>query len=254
MFKAHGLAAFGPFGGGGFDVSTDPANLTDKGDDTSSGFGAKFGFQTKMSDSLTFGLSYQTKMSMSEFDDYSGLFADGGDFDIPASLIIGAAMDMGDNSTLVVDVQQIYYSDVSAIANPLLPNLGICQAVGNTDPNCLGGSNGAGFGWTDMTVIKVGYEWMMDDMTMRFGVSHGSQPIPSSEVLFNILAPAVMETHITFGMTVPMGSDSEFSFAAMYAPENDLRGPNFFDNLGSGQQIELAMDQFEVQATYSMKF
>lgn len=254
-FKAHGLAAFGSFGGGGFDVSTDETNLTDRGDDSSSGFGAKIGFQTEMSDAMTFGMSYQTKMSMSEFDKYKGLFAERGDFDIPATLIVGTAFDFDDNSKLLVDVQQIYYSGVSSISNPLLPNLGICQFSGdNTNANCLGGSNGAGFGWNDMTIVKVGYQWMVDDMTMRAGISHGDNPIPSSEVLFNILAPGVIETHLTFGMTMPMGSNAEFSFAGMYALENDVSGPNFFDNGGAGQTIELTMDQFELQGTYTMKF
>ena len=245
-FKAHGLEGFGS---AGFNVSADDTKLSGNGDDSSTGFGFKFGVQSEFSDNLTVGLSYQTKMSMSEFDDYAGLFAEQGDFDIPATLIIGGAFDFDGGSKLLVDIQQIYYSDVDSIANPMMPNLGAC--MGGDATSCLGGSNGAGFGYQDMTVIKVGYQWMMNDMTMRVGVSHGSQPIPSSEVLFNILAPAVMETHLTFGMTVPMGSSSEFSFAAMYAPANDVSGVNVFDG---AQTVELEMDQFEIQGTYTMKF
>ncbi|HEY9052734.1 MAG TPA: hypothetical protein VIQ03_14380, partial [Gammaproteobacteria bacterium] len=248
------LAAFGSWGGGGFDVSTDESNLTDRGDDSSSGFGAKIGWQGKVAPDIALGASYQTKMSMSEFDKYKGLFAEQGDFDIPATLIVGAAWDIDDKRKVVLDVQQIYYSDVASVGNPLLPNLGICGATSNTNPNCLGGSNGAGFGYDDMTVIKLGYQWMMDQMTMRVGISYGENPIDSSEVLFNILAPAVIETHLTFGMTMPMANNAEFSFAAMYAPENTVSGVNMYDDMGAGQQIELAMDQFEIQGTYTMKF
>ena len=69
--------------------------------------------------------------------------------------------------------------------------------------------------------------------------------------MFNILAPAVMETHLTGGFTMPLGSSSELSFAAMYAPSNSVTGPNPLD---SQQTIEIEMDQFELQATYSMMF
>ncbi|MDH5764637.1 MAG: outer membrane protein transport protein [Gammaproteobacteria bacterium] len=255
MFKAHGLASFGGWGGGGFDLSTDDANLSDRGDDTSMGFGAKLGWQGKVTPEVTLGASYQTKMAMSEFDKYKGLFAEQGDFDIPATMILGAAWDIDDKRKLVVDIQQIYYSDVASIGNPMMPNLGICQLGGNNqDPNCLGGSNGAGFGWDDMTVIKLGYEWLQNDMTLRVGYSQGDHPISDSEVMFNILAPAVIEQHLTFGMTMPMGSNNELSVAAMYAFEGDVSGPNMYDGMGTGQRVELAMDQFEIQASYTMKF
>jgi len=64
----------------------------------------------------------------------------------------------------------------------------------------------------------------------------------------------VIDTHLTFGMTMPLGSDAEFSFSGMYALEGDVSGPNMFDGSGTGQTVELAMDQFEVQGTYTMKF
>ena len=69
--------------------------------------------------------------------------------------------------------------------------------------------------------------------------------------MFNILAPGVVETHITFGLTMPLGSDAEFSFAGMYAPSTDVTGSTQFDNT---QTVKLEMDQFEVQGTYTMKF
>ena len=257
-FKAHGLANFAGF-------SSDPSNLSDRGDDTSTGFGAKLGWQGKVAPAVTLGASYQTKMAMSEFDKYRGLFAEQGDFDIPATLILGAAWDIDDKSKLLVDVQTIYYGDVDAIANGIQPLLnGSCSPgpTGGTGAGCLGASGGAGFGWDDMTVIKIGYQWMIDDMTMRVGISNGDNPIdggangtpgnPSdSQVMFNILAPGVVETHLTFGLTMPLGSNAEFSFAAMYAPANDVTGSTQFDPT---QTVKLEMDQMEVQGTYTMKF
>jgi len=250
MFKADGLDAFADF-------STDAPNLTGNGDDSSYGYGVKLGWQGDVTPDVTLGVSYQSKMSMSEFDDYAGLFAEDGGFDIPATAIIGLAWKTSDRSTLVADIQQIYYSDVASIGNDGLNNLGVCLAGRMSTPtaaseaSCLGGSNGAGFGYDDMTVIKLGYEWLANDMTWRVGVSNGDQPISDKETMLNILAPAVMETHLTFGFTMPIDSNSEFTFAGMYAPSNSVKGPTGFED---SQQVELEMDQFEIQGTYTMKF
>ncbi len=257
MFEAKGLANFSPF-------SSSPGNLTNNGKDSASGFGAKLGWQGKVSSDVTLGASYQTKISMSEFKDYSGLFAEGGDFDIPATMTLGAAWQIDDSSTLVFDVQSIYYSGVASIANTISQLTGACAPAGSP-PNptpvtsggagagagCLGASAGAGFGWEDMTVIKLGYEWLSGDTTYRVGLSNGSQPIPKTETLFNILAPAVMETHLTFGFTMPIDSTSEFSFAGMYAPNSSVSGTSPFDG---AQTIKIEMDQIELQGTYTMKF
>ena len=235
-FSADGLANFGPY-------SQDDTKLTNNGTDTSNGFGAKLGVQGEVSPGLTLAASYQTKMSMSEFDDYKGLFAENGGFDIPATWTVGLAWNVTTSGTLVFDVQGIQYSDVNSIANPLLPNL---ATVG------LGPTDGAGFGWEDTTVYKLGYQWSTNpDWTWRVGASIGDQPIPNSEVLFNIIAPAVQEVHITGGFTWATGEDSEFTFAAMYSPENSVKGTNPLD---PAQQIELKMTQYELEASWGWKF
>ena len=257
-FEAKGLANFSPF-------SSSPANLTGNDADSSTGFGAKLGWQGKVTPDVTLGASYQSKISMGEFDDYAGLYAEAGDFDIPATASIGLAWKTSDKSTLVFDIQSIFYSDVASISNkfsqlgtacvpagtPSLNPTPVQSGGSGAGPGCLGDSAGAGFGWDDMTIVKLGYEWLSADMIYRVGLSHGSQPIPDTEVMFNILAPAVMETHITGGFTMPNGTGSEFTFAAMYAPSNSVSGVSPFD---PGQRIEIEMDQIELQATYSMMF
>jgi len=245
-FKADGLGSFAGF-------SSSPSNLTNKSSDAATGFGVKLGWQGDVNKDVTIGVSYQSEIAMSEFDDYAGLFAEGGDFDIPATATIGLAWKTSDKSTLVFDIQQIYYEGVASISNPMSNLLTNCLDGSNnpTGAGCLGAADGAGFGWEDMTVIKLGYEWDQNDITWRVGLSNGDQPIPDSEVMFNILAPGVMETHVTGGFTMPITSDSEFSFAAMYAPSSSVTGANPLD---PAQTIEIEMDQLEFQGTYTMKF
>jgi long-chain fatty acid transport protein len=149
-------------------------------------------------------------------------------------------------------VQQINYSDVAAVTNPIasiVPPGGSCFV----DPSgCLGGSSGAGFGWQDMTIYKLGYEWATSDTwTWRVGYSITDQPIPSSETLFNIIAPGVMEQHVTFGFTRAFGNESDFNFAFMYAPSNSVSGSNPFD---PPQTVEIEMNQYELAFSYSKHF
>ncbi|MDH5355537.1 MAG: hypothetical protein OEY09_13925, partial [Gammaproteobacteria bacterium] len=108
------------------------------------------------------------------------------------------------------------------------------------------------FGWDDMTVIKLGYEWEGDnDMTWRLGYSKTDQPIGNDDLLFNILAPGVIEQHYTFGFTKALDQSSAFNFALMYAPNVAVSGTNTFDPT---QTIEIDMDQYEIAASYSRSF
>jgi long-chain fatty acid transport protein len=251
FFEAKGLQAFGEAG-----FSSAPLKLTNNGHDSAFGFGARIGYLGKLTDQFNVGLSWQSKIYMDEFDDYAGLFAEQGDLDIPSNWTIGLAYMPTPSVTLAFDVQQIYYSDIKSINNPLLPNLN--TAISGAQ---LGDNNGAGFGWEDMTVIKLGLQWdRTEQWTYRFGYSYGEQPIPSSmtignfdnEVMFNIIAPGVIEQHATFGFTYTFASQGELDFSLMYAFENDVKGRNPLDP--TAQTITLTMSQWEVGLGYSWKF
>jgi len=248
-FKATGLGSFAPF-------STDASNLSNTGYDDSYGYGAKIGAQFDLGSGVTLGASYQTKTKMQEFDKYKGLFAEQGGFDIPATGTIGLAFKVAPDHTLVADVQKIWYGDVDSIANPMFPAMGLCSLAVNPAANCLGGSAGPGFGWEDMTIFKLGWQWQVNAThTVRLGYSKGDQPIPSSEVMFNILAPGVMEQHFTAGWTMALDKKSELNFAAMYAPSKSVSGANpMAAPSPSAQTIKLEMKQYEFEVSYGMKF
>ncbi len=246
-FRAKGLGNFAGF-------SSDPQNLTNNGHDTASGVGVRFGYQAEISPGFRFGAAYQPKIDMSEFDDYAGLFADDGDFDIPSNFTIGLSVEVGNNGLFVADVQRINYEDVDSVSNPidsLVDGSCIAGLSGGTGDGCLGGSDGAGFGWENIVVLKLGYQWQDGDMTWRVGYSDGDQPIPSSEVTFNILAPGVMTKHVTFGFTKQFDADSALDFAFMFAPSEEVDGTNTFD---PSQEIELEMEQYELAVSYNRRF
>ena len=250
-FEAKGLSQFGGF-------SSNPAKLSDNGKDSATGFGFKLGAQGEIHPGVVMAGSYQSKMHMSKFEDYSGLFAEQGDFDIPASWTLGFAWNTSSRSTLVFDVQTIYYSDVASVGNhisPLLTGGCIPGPTGGTGAGCLGQTAGAGFGWDDMTIYKLGYQWTSganNKWIWRAGYSYGEQPIPTTEMEFNILAPAVIERHLSFGFTNNLSSNSELNFVITHAFEKTLKGPNQFT--GGAQTIELEMSQWDIEASFAKKF
>lgn len=254
-FAARGLSAFGgyteTFAASGGTVM--PTNLTNNGHDQSFGVGAKLGLLWDWTDSLAFAAAYQFKIGMSKFDDYSDLFADGGKMDIPASLKLGLSVRPTESFALNFDIERIWYSDVDSVGNGF-ENLFLCPTANPmaTDPSfCLGGKNGAGFGWDDMTIYKLGAQWNTDGpWTWRAGFSHGKQPIDSSQVLFNILAPGVIEDHITFGFTRDLDSGNEINMAFMYGLNKKVTGPNPLD---PSQSISFNMDQWEIEFSYGWR-
>jgi len=252
----QGVDSFAPF-------SLDPANMSGNRKSDSFGAGLKVGYQGEVAKGVRVGVAYQSKISMSDLDEYKGLLAESGGFDIPSTYNIGVSFDVGDDGVIVADVQRIIYSDVASISNPIKGLTdGSCMpgapATGGTGTACLGGSNGAGFGWEDMTIYKIGYQFEDDtyDIVYRVGYSHAEQPIPESETLFNTLAPAVIEDHITAGLTVKMSGNQELNISGMYAPRNSVKGPNPFDGgeANGGTDIEIEMSQWEIQAGWAWKY
>ncbi|MGI9463326.1 MAG: OmpP1/FadL family transporter, partial [Aestuariivirgaceae bacterium] len=236
-FKSSGLVAFSG-------VSSDPANLTGRGYDFSYGGGARVGAEYEIMPNLRLGASFQTKMYMSKFDKYAGLFEDGGDFDIPANFTVGIAADVTPDFTFMFDYKRIFYSDIDSIGNP------------STIPLPLGSSGGPGFGWHDVDIFKVGAEWRMDEKwTLRAGYAYNDNPITSSDVTLNILAPGVVQHHITGGFAYNFNDYHTVEFAAMFAPNTKVSGIEvtpFGPN--PARTIELEMHQFALTLGWNYNF
>ena len=231
-----------------------PTNLSNNGHDWSYGYGLKVGLHWKPTDRVSFGMMYQSKIWMTEFDKYADLFAERGGMDIPSDFKVGVTFKTTETVDLSFDIEHIWYSDVDSVHNgiALLFNCPTAGVGGMELSNCLGGSNGGGFGWEDMTVYKLGLRYRAgEDWTWRLGYSYGEQPIPVSEMSFNILAPGVMEHHVTAGFTLERTKGRQFNMSFMYAPNVDQTGPQNFD---PSQTVTFEMYQWEVEASYSWRF
>ncbi|MDH4095166.1 MAG: outer membrane protein transport protein [Betaproteobacteria bacterium] len=239
-FKAEGIQGFAMF-------SASPGNVSNNGYDDSTGVGVRIGWTGQVSPTVTLGATYQSTTKMGEFDKYKGLFADQGDFDIPENYGLGIAWKATPALTLAADVLQINYSDVASVGNTAdCLFMGACQ---------LGGSNGPGFGWQDTTVFKIGLAYeMKPGTTLRAGYVKLDQPIPASQTFFNILAPGVVEDHLTLGLTVATSKTGELTVMYMHAFEKEVNGSNSIPMAFGGGNANLRMSQDSLGVAYGWKY
>ena len=236
-FEAQGLEPFQAF-------SINPDKVTNNGHDYSYGYGVRVGWHGQMTDRLALGASYQSRLYMTEFDDYEGLFAEGGDFDVPPTVTAGLSFKATPDVILVADWQRIYYADVDALGN---------SNSGFGPGNALGSSNGLGFGWEDINIYKLGVQWdYSPKLTLRAGVSHADKLFDNAEALFNILAPATVRTHASVGMTYRVDASSQLSVAYTRAFEEDIDGQN--PTFTGPQTGSVEMDQHELEVSWTWLF
>ncbi len=225
--------------------------VNNPGYDTAWGYGVRIGWMGKLTDKVTVGVAYSTKILTDEFDKYSGLFAEQGDFDIPSNWSLGVAVQATPQVKFALDYQRINYSDIKSVNNPS-SNIFNCPGFGGSNPNaCFGGSAGPGFGWRDVDVWKLGIEYAYSkNLILRAGWNHGDNPITPADVTFNILAPGVVKDHLTLGFTYTFPSGNELTMAYMHAFEESVTGANL---LGAPFTETIKMHQNSLGIAYSWK-
>ncbi len=237
-FEAKGLSNFDPA------FTRSPGNVTDRGHDSSTGWGLRLGWTGKLTPELTLGVTWSSKIHTGKLSKYQGLFAEDGGFDIPENYGVGLAYQATPQLTLAADVQEIKYSKVASVGNPLA-NIG----------NGLGAGNGAGFGWKDIAVVKIGGSYVVNkDLTLRAGYSHSDNPVPSSQTLFNILAPGVIQDHLTVGATWQAGKQGELSVAYSHGFKKTVNGSASIPAMLGGGEANVHLEENILGVAYGWKF
>lgn len=253
-FKAEGLQMFdNPL------FTTSPGNVTNNGYSDAWGFGARFGYMGQFTEQFAVGVTYSTKISMGNFDKYQGLFAQGGGFDIPSNFAVGVAFRPVKELLIALDYERIFYDDSASVSNPS-SWIGYCPPPptgGGQRQYCLGGDSGAGFGWQNIDVWKIGVQYDISDAwTIRGGYNHTESPIQPQDVTFNILAPGVVKDQWSAGFTWRLDKVSEITGAFMYAQNNSVTGTSLFTGFGAPATTTetIAMKEYLLGIAYNRKF
>jgi long-chain fatty acid transport protein len=246
-FEAQGLEPFKQ-------LSVNPDNVTNNGAEWSYGAGLHFGWYGEITDQLALGASYRTKVWMTKLDDYKGLFADGGSFDIPAMFNLGVAYKPQPNLTLAFDYQHIFYDEIDAISNSSDSDITQCQTAGPKPSFCLGGESGIGFGWQSMDVFKLGLKYDANEkLSLLGGVSYNTEVFRTdAQGLFNVLAPATVRWHVTAGATYRLNDKDALNFAFSYMPKETFDGTS--PQLVQTQTGNLYMEQMDIEVSWRHSF
>lgn len=220
--------------------ASDKDHLKGNGHDFANGLGVRVGWLGYYFDRrVTLGATYASKVYMQKFEHYSSLFAEHGKFDIPANFAFGIGVKPVENLTLALDWEKIQYANVPAYANRGPDSYGNININSPGQPivdgwqGPLGQPDGAGFGWTNEIVWKMGVAYKLnDDWTLRAGYNYAKMPISKDQLLFSVLATATTEKHYTAGFTYNLGEQSilgfgnegALTFAWMYAPNTRVEG------------------------------
>ena len=241
-FKAKGLGNFI-----GFTENSAGTDLTDTAYDFAYGTGIRAGWIGQIHPMVTLGASASSKIYMTEFHQYSDLFAENGGFDIPANFTTGIALHPRSDLTLSFDYERIFYGDVKSIANkgPILgPAIPVGQSV-------LGADNGIGFGWDDIDVFRIGLQYEVNqDLTLRAGYSWNDRPFGGDQLLFNVIAPAVTNKHMTFGLSYSPSEFGEWNLSYQHAFKEHVSS----EQTAFGVPGSLSMYQNAFEIGYSWKF
>ena len=240
-FSAEGLQGFDQSG-----YSASPGNVTNRGTDTSDGVGLRLGWLGEITPELKVGFSWASSVR-GRFDKYKGLFADQGNFDIPANYGLGLSYQLTPRWQLAADYQVIQYSGVKPVANP----------IGNFLTGAkLGDDAGPGFGWKDIDVIKLGATHRYSDaLTLRAGYSHAAQAIPRDQTFFNVLAPGVVQDHVSLGFTWKTSAQGEWTGYATHAFSKTVSGQNSIPaNLLGGGEANIRMKENVLGVAYGWRF
>jgi long-chain fatty acid transport protein len=228
LFKADGVGVFAPY-------STAPGALSNNHTDHAYGYGVRIGYLGQLTPDLSVGAFWQSKGYSDRFKKYAGLFAEQGSFDVPSSFGIGASYHLTDKLDAALDVERIDYSGVPAIANTLGELF-----LGHP----FGSDNGPGFGWRDVTVVKLGLNYAIaPQWQIRGGWAWGTQPVRPSQTFLNILAPGIVQHHLSAGATWTSSAGTEISASVTYAPEKTVKGSGSIPASFGGGEVNVHLSE-----------
>ncbi len=197
------------------------------------GVGMRADFTNALTDQLSWQVGYQSRVNMDSFNNYRGVYSEPGSFDIPASANVGVGYSLTSDLKLDAGVERVMYGGIAPFTSDALPTRFLAL---------LGSEISPAFAWQNLDVYSVGgtYHDPIDNV-WSIHYSTREQPLPTSRLLQTALEPYLSSHDVEFGFSHAFTQNSNFRFAATYAPTEFVLGlPTSFSlrNGNDGNQIE----------------
>jgi hypothetical protein len=207
---------------------------------TSYGSGVRLGLDQAIGDAFVLRTNYQSSIDMSALQNYRGLYARPGDFDLPAVAATDLAWQASEASRLTLGVSRVMYSEIAPFTSAALPLRFL---------SLLGDATSPTFAWRDLTVYRMDWEWKPTaQATLGFHYATRQQPEPTSSALRDALADEFTDDNFGVSLTRRFEGFGSLRLAASYAPAQYFLGNASFGNR------DARGDQVEVEAVWAMPF
>jgi long-chain fatty acid transport protein len=155
------------------------------------------------------------------------------DMDIPASVAFGLAFKPMPGLLVEADIKRIFFNDVMGRVSVSNPQPGMPPVLA--------------FGWDDQTVYSIGVKKEMGKMAVSVGYNYGESPIGPEDVNANLGSTAIVEHHLSFGLTRKFSDKVSGRFAYTHAFENDLTS----NVVGQpANTIKISQNQYNLNISY----
>lgn len=199
------------------------------------GWGVTAGLIWKINPALQFGAAWSSKQNMSEFEWNTTAGKITMDMDAPQHFTVGLAWKPMPGLLIEGDIKRINYSDVMgrvAFGRPA----GYAGAVPAAMP----------FGWSNQTIYALGIQKDIGDkMQVRAGLNYGKSPIGPEDVNANLGSLAVVEKHLSLGISRKFSNKVTGSLSYVHAFNNSVKSSSAPFNT-----IELEQDLVNMQISY----
>jgi long-chain fatty acid transport protein len=195
------------------------------------GLGATLGATYKINPKLQAGLTYTTKTDVATMEYNTPTGQTSFDMDMPASVALGLSFKPMPGLQVEFDVKRYAFEDVMESIPVTNPPPGFPPALK--------------FGWEDQTVYAIGVKKDMGKMAVSVGYNYGKSPIGAEDVNMNLGSTAIVESHLSVGLTRKFSDKVSGSFAYTHAFSNDLTSSVFPYN-----KIEINQNQYNFNVSY----
>lgn len=197
------------------------------------GFGATLGATYKINPKLQAGFTYTSKTDVSDMEYNTPTGTTRFDMDMPASAAFGLAFKPMPGLQVEADIKRIFFNDVMDRVSVTNPQPGMPPVLA--------------FGWDDQTVYSIGVKKDMGPMSVSVGYNYGESPIGPEDVNANLGSTAIVEHHLSFGLTRKFSDKVSGSFAYTHAFENDLTS----NVVGQpANTIRISQNQYNLNISY----
>ncbi|HET9463323.1 MAG TPA: outer membrane protein transport protein [Thiobacillus sp.] len=195
------------------------------------GLGATLGATYKINPKLQAGLTYTSKTDVAKMEYNTPAGQTSFDMDMPASVALGLSFKPMPGLQVEFDVKRYAFEDVMESIPVTNPPAGFPAALK--------------FGWEDQTVYAIGVKKDMGKMALSAGYNYGKSPIGTEDVNMNLGSTAIVESHLSAGLTRKFSDKVSASFAYTHAFSNDLTS-----SVAPYNKIEIEQNQYNFNISY----